>query len=88
MQCHNMISLLNSSRFDKMRFIYLMFVTLAVASLAFADDDTTTVGDESEVFGDEQIMADDAEMMNDEEVDDPARIAKKHGKKRWVDYSF
>ena len=62
----------------KMRFAYLIFVTLLVFSLAYADDETTTLGDEeATTLGDESEVYDN-EMMNDDEVtdeemSDPAR---------------
>ena len=48
----------------------MIFVTLVVTSLVHAEEETTTVGDESESYENDEPMYEN-EMMADEEVDDP-----------------
>merc|ERR1712002_1400132 len=61
----------------KMRFVYLVFVTLVVTSLAYADEETTTIADESEYYENDEPMYED-EVIGDEitdEMDDATRKA-------------
>merc|ERR1711962_1180528 len=58
----------------KMRFVFLIFVTLVMTSLAYADEETTTVADESEYYENDEPMYDDETIADEEtEMEDATR---------------